>query len=74
MTHHLVGPSEVARMLGVSRQRVDQIAQAYEDFPPPEVVLSSGRVWSRVSIERWMRRHAERGPGKRRELRKKRSG
>ena len=65
MTNHLVGAAEVGRMLGVSRQRVTQIAAAYSDFPEPEVVLSSGRVWSRAAVQTWIEVHSDRGPGKR---------
>ena len=56
---------EVAEMLGVTRQRVDQIARSYPDFPEPEVVLSVGRVWSRTAIRGWIDKHPHRGPGSR---------
>lgn len=52
--HHLVGAVEIAAMLGVSRQRVYQLA-ASADFPIPEASLAGGRVWSRESIEEWAR-------------------
>lgn len=64
MTHHLVGMAEIAEMLGVSRQRVGQLIETYEDFPKPEVELSGGRVWSRTAIETWIATHPERGPGR----------
>jgi predicted DNA-binding transcriptional regulator AlpA len=54
VTNHLVGVSEIAEMLGVSRQRVDQISKADPRFPKPEVVLKGGKVWSREAIERWI--------------------
>jgi predicted DNA-binding transcriptional regulator AlpA len=50
--HHLVGPREVAKMLGVSRQRVTQLA-ARPDFPRPTVVLEMGKVWHTDEIRRW---------------------
>jgi predicted DNA-binding transcriptional regulator AlpA len=53
MTHHLVGPAEVGEMLGVSRQRVDQIARDDPKFPKPEAELATGRVWKRAAIEKW---------------------
>lgn len=53
MTHHLVGVAEIAEMLGVSRQRADQIIRNDGDFPSPEVVITAGRVWSREAIEQW---------------------
>ncbi len=39
-------------MLGVSRQRVDQLTRR-PDFPVPVVELHSGRVWEREAVERW---------------------
>ncbi len=55
MTHHLVGVAEIARMLGVSRQRVSQLAET-EQFPEPTVRLSAGPVWKREDIEQWAER------------------
>jgi hypothetical protein len=63
MTHHLVGSAEAARILGVSRQRVAQLAVT-DGFPEPEVVLSGGRIWRREDIESWAARNQERGPGR----------
>ena len=48
--HHLVGVSEIAEMLGVSRQRVNAIVQTHEDFPAPEALLSAGRIWRREAV------------------------
>jgi predicted DNA-binding transcriptional regulator AlpA len=53
-------------MLGVSRQRAVQISHEYEDFPKPEVMLASGRVWSRAAVEAWIQRHPHRPAGPRR--------
>jgi predicted DNA-binding transcriptional regulator AlpA len=64
MTHHLVGMAEIAEMLGVSRQRVAQLIETYDDFPSPEVELTAGRIWSRTAIETWIATHPERGPGR----------
>ncbi len=55
MGRELVGAAEIAEMLGVSRQRVDQLAQ-HDDFPKPAAVLATGRIWERDDIERWARR------------------
>lgn len=52
VTHHLVGAAEAAKILGVTRQRVAQLAVT-AGFPQPEVELSGGRIWSRHAIERW---------------------
>lgn len=54
MTHHLVGLTEIARMLGVSRQRVGQLAKV-EGFPEPTVVLAAGPVWESADVEAWAR-------------------
>ena len=56
MTHHLVGVAEIAKMLGVSRQRVNQLLNTDDDFPVPEVELIAGRVWKRADVEAWIKR------------------
>jgi len=45
----LVGVSEIAKILGVSRQRVSAL-QSREGFPEPIVRLRSGPVWTRPSL------------------------
>ena len=61
MGNDLVGSAEIAAMLGVSRQRVNQLASA-PDFPPPVADLSAGRVWTRSSVEAWMAGQESRAP------------
>ncbi len=63
MPQELVGVAEIAEMLGVSRQRVNQLVGSYADFPQPEAELSAGRIWSRHAVKSWMARHPERKPG-----------
>jgi predicted DNA-binding transcriptional regulator AlpA len=41
-------------MLGVSRQRVQQLVSR-DDFPRPDVVLEMGKVWKRSDVEAWAR-------------------
>ena len=53
MPTELVSVTEIARMLGVSRQRVNQLIQAYGDFPKPEAELAIGRVWLRSAVQAW---------------------
>ena len=53
----MVGAAEIARMLGVTRQRVNELVRTSSDFPPPEAELSAGRIWSREDVERWIREH-----------------
>lgn len=51
----LVSVQEVARMLGVTRQRVHAIARTHPDFPAPVAELSAGRIWRKADIESWAR-------------------
>lgn len=50
----LVGLAEIGDMLGVSRQRVDQLART-KDFPEPVATISAGRIWRRADVEAWAR-------------------
>jgi predicted DNA-binding transcriptional regulator AlpA len=54
--HHLVGSQEIGTMLGVGRQRVQQLISR-DDFPAPEVTLAMGKVWMRADVEQWARDH-----------------
>jgi hypothetical protein len=40
-----VGVTEIAGLLGVSRQRVDQLRREHPGFPSPDTELASGPVW-----------------------------
>lgn len=51
-----MGAAEIAAMLGVSRQRVQQLVKR-PDFPAPLGHLTMGKVWDRRAVERW---HEER--------------
>lgn len=53
------GAHEVALLLGVSRQRVFQLA-ARDDFPRPVAVLKATRVWRTEDILTWQRERDER--------------
>lgn len=50
----LVGVREVGKLLGVSRQRADQLVRT-KGFPDPIAELASGRIWERASVVRWAR-------------------
>lgn len=68
MQDELVGIAETAHMLGVSRQRVHQIAQSNPEFPRPVAELAAGRIWRRREIEDWIQAHPDRqksGPKRR---------
>lgn len=49
----LAGAHEVRELLGVSRQRVYQLA-ARPDFPEPVAILAQGKVWAVDDIEQWI--------------------
>ena len=51
-TLDLVGLAEIGAMLGVSRQRVDQLARS-KGFPEPVATISAGRIWLRDEVEQW---------------------
>ena len=55
MPEDLVGTSEIAELLGVTNQRVHQLAEQ-EGFPEPVAVLAAGRIWERADVEAWARR------------------
>ena len=61
MGDDFVGAAEVAAMLGVSRQRVDQLASV-AGFPAPIADLSAGRIWTRTAVEAWMAGQESRAP------------
>lgn len=50
--HHLVGVTEIAALLGLSRQRADQLSRT-KGFPDPTAELASGRVWERQAVIDW---------------------
>jgi len=51
----LLGASDIANVLGVSRQRVYQLAKR-KDFPSPVGELARGAVWDRRTVEAWQHR------------------
>jgi predicted DNA-binding transcriptional regulator AlpA len=51
-----VGTVEVAHLLGVTRQRVAQLASEDPTFPRPIATLATGRLWDRDAIVRWAKK------------------
>jgi predicted DNA-binding transcriptional regulator AlpA len=49
----LIGASEIRDLLGVSRQRVYQLA-GRSDFPKPVATLAQGKIWLVNDIETWI--------------------
>lgn len=50
-----MGAGEIARRLGLSRQRVQQLSER-DDWPDPYDELAMGRVWLIADIEAWITR------------------
>lgn len=48
----LMGSAEIAELLGVSRQRVQQLI-AKPDFPAPVADLAMGKVWRAEDVHAW---------------------
>jgi len=59
-TPELLAATDVAELLGISRQRVHQLHSERADFPAPYARLGSGPIWTRPAIEafdkRWTRK------------------
>lgn len=49
----LVGVTEVAEILGVSKQRVWELSKDNDSFPPAALELKAGPVWLRTSVDAW---------------------
>jgi predicted DNA-binding transcriptional regulator AlpA len=60
MPDELVGVAEVAEILKVSRQRVNQLVQIDPEFPAPQATIAAGRIWLRSQIEEWAEAHPRR--------------
>jgi hypothetical protein len=58
----LVTAAEVARILGVTRGRVVELAASTADFPAAETPATGGRRWRRAAVEAWAAAHPDRGP------------
>ncbi|MEJ7831740.1 MAG: AlpA family phage regulatory protein [Nocardioides sp.] len=54
MKRELVGVAEVAKLLGISRARVGQLAKT-ANFPEPVARLAAGPVWESADIQKWAR-------------------
>lgn len=62
-TPELLAATDVAGLLGVSRQRVHQLATDHPQFPAPYARLGSGPIWTRPVIEHFAANWA-RKPGR----------
>ena len=57
----LAGLAEVAALLGVSKQRVNQLRKA-PGFPEPVALLTCGPIWDAAEVRRWDE-YRKLGPG-----------
>jgi predicted DNA-binding transcriptional regulator AlpA len=57
----LLSTVEIAELLGVTRQRVDQLSRS-EEFPEPAAELAIGKVWTRDDILDWATKVGRRLP------------
>ena len=58
----LVTAAEAARILGVTRGRVVELATSTADFPAAATSATGGRRWQRAAVEAWAAAHPDRGP------------
>ena len=54
----LVGITEIAKRLRLSRQRAHVLATS-DDFPRPVEGLARGRVWKAADVERWIAKNPQ---------------
>ena len=48
---------EIAELLGVTKQRADQLRER-ADFPPPVDRWARGNLWAAADVRRWARTYA----------------
>jgi predicted DNA-binding transcriptional regulator AlpA len=53
----VMGAAEIARHLGVSRQRVQQLVRT-AGFPAPAASLDMGKIWDAAEIREWAKTYA----------------
>lgn len=52
----VVGVTEIAQALGVTKQRAHQLV-ARPDFPAPAAKLAQGSIWRTSDARRWVKLH-----------------
>ena len=58
----MLSAAEAARILGVSRSRVVELADTDPAFPAFQPSPAGGRAWPRAAVEAWAAAHPDRGP------------
>jgi predicted DNA-binding transcriptional regulator AlpA len=51
--YHFMSATDIGELLGVSRQRIDQIVKSDSTFPKPVAVLRGIRVWEFSEVKTW---------------------
>lgn len=64
MEHDHLGITEIAGLLGVSRQRAHAITRTHPDFPPPASLLASGPIWHGRDVKNWATARRKTTPGR----------
>lgn len=52
----VMGAAEIGQLLGVGRQRVQQLVRT-DGFPEPAAVLGMGKVWHADDVRQWVASH-----------------
>lgn len=60
-----VDAAGVARILGISRKRVAELAASAPDFPSSQLGRRGYRLWFQPAVESWAVAHPDRGPERR---------
>ena len=58
----LLSAAEAARILGVTRRRVVELAAADPAFPTSQPTPAGGQSWPRVAVQAWAAANPDRGP------------
>lgn len=56
IVEEVMGAAEIGLLLGVSRQRVQQII-GRADFPAPATELAMGKIWLAKDVRAWIAEH-----------------
>ncbi len=60
-SNELLSTAEAARILGITRRQVLELAASTVDLPQAEPAAAGGRRWPRAAIEAWRAAHPDRG-------------
>ena len=58
----LLTTAEAARLLGITRRQVLDLAAAHPQFPPSQAAVTGGRAWPRAGIQAWAAIHPSTDP------------